>query len=548
MTMAAVSPATGHGSVDAGGYLRSAGEASQLADSHAGGPATGRPSRAVHRARLLWPPLSTPAPVPMQPRNLTEGPIARTLFVFALPILGGNVLQSLNGSVNAVWVGRFLGEEALGAIANANNIMFLLLGGVFGFGMASTIMVGQAMGRKDLPGARRVIGTAATFFLCISVLIAALGLPLSRHVLVWMSTPEAALPLADAYLKVIFLALPFLYAFAFLSAILRGAGDTRTPFLFLLLAVALDIVLVPLLMFGVGPLPALGMAGSATATLLANLVALAAMLGWLRHRRHPLWISRHERHLFVPDWAIVRALVTKGVPMGLQMVMISLAMIAMITMVNAYGTHTTAAYGAALQLWTYVQMPAMAIGAACSSMAAQNVGAGNWPRVEATTRAGIGFNFLLTGALIAPLILLDRFTLAMFMPPGSDALDIARHLNHIAVWSFLFFGVTFVVAGVVRSTGAVVPPLIILGLALWGVRVPFANWLQPTLGVDAIWWSFPVSAAVSMVLSLAYYRWGRWRQATMLPVDPDAIAIPSEVPAQAPSPVADEGARVEPAR
>src|SRR3546814_15285888 len=85
----------------------------------------------------------------MQPRNLTEGPIARTLFVFALPILGGNVLQSLNGSVNAIWVGRFLGEEALGAIANANNIMFLLLGGVFGFGMASTILVGQAMRSEE---------------------------------------------------------------------------------------------------------------------------------------------------------------------------------------------------------------------------------------------------------------------------------------------------------------------------------------------------------------------------------------------------------------
>ena len=125
----------------------------------------------------------------IQQRTLTEGPIARTLFVFALPILGGNVLQSLNGSVNAVWVGRFLGEEALGAIANANNIMFLLLGGIFGFGMASTILVGQAMGGKDLPGARKVIGSAATFFLGISIVLAALGLPLSRHVLVWMSTP-----------------------------------------------------------------------------------------------------------------------------------------------------------------------------------------------------------------------------------------------------------------------------------------------------------------------------------------------------------------------
>src|SRR3546814_17203336 len=109
--------------------------------------------------------------------------------------------------------------------------------------MASTILVGQAMGRKDLPGARKVIGSAATFFLGISIALAAIGLPLSRHVLVWMSTPEAALPLADAYLKVIFLALPFLYAFAFLSAILRGAGDTRTPFLFLLLAGVFVILL-----------------------------------------------------------------------------------------------------------------------------------------------------------------------------------------------------------------------------------------------------------------------------------------------------------------
>ena len=161
--------------------------------------------------------------------------------------------------------------------------------------------------------------------------------------------------------------------------------------------------------------------------------------------------------------------------MGLQMVLISLAMIAMIVMVNRYGTDTTAAYGAAMQLWTYVQMPAMAIGAACSSMAAQNVGAGKWDRVEATTRTGLGFNFLLTGVLIAPLILLDRVTLAWFLPEASAALEIARHLNHIAVWSFLFFGATFVVAGVVRSTGAVIPPLLILGFALWGVRVPFAN-------------------------------------------------------------------------
>jgi len=484
--------------------------------------------------------------------NLTEGPIGRNLFAFALPILAGNVAQSLNGSVNAVWVGRFLGEEALTATANANNIMFFLIGSVFGIGMAATILIAQAMGARDLVQARRVMGTSATFFIGLSVVIAAGGQWFSRHLLAAMGTPAASLPLAEAYLQVIFLAMPALYAFAFLSAALRGAGDARTPFRFLLVAVLLDIVLNPLLIFGMGPFPKLGIAGSAWATLVAQTTTLIALLFYLRHKRHVLWLGRQDAHMFRIDTTILRSLIVKGVPMGLQMVLISLAMIAMMTMVNQHGTDTTAAYGAALQLWTYVQMPAMAVGAACSSMAAQNVGAHRWDRVSATARAGVLMNFLMTGALIVPLIVFDRWTLSLFLPQGSDALEVARHLNHIAVWSFLFFGVTFVVSGVVRSTGAVVPPLIILVIALWGIRVPFANFLQPRIGVDAIWWSFPISALCSMVMALAYYRFGRWRKARMLVPDRHEVAVPAEVPATPPSPVADPSAEpddvVEPAR
>ena len=472
-------------------------------------------------------------------RNLTTGPIGSSLLLFALPILAGNIAQSLNGSVNAIWVGRFLGESALTATANANTIMFFLIGSVFGIGMAATILIGQAMGGRQIGQARQVMGTAASFFIGLSVLIAIAGQFASHLLLRAMDTPAASLPLADAYLRVIFLAMPLLYAFAFFSAALRGAGDARTPFRFLLLAVVLDIALNPLLIFGLGPLPALGIAGSAWATLVSQAIALLAMALYLRHKRHVLWLGRRDIALFIPSAVILRTLLVKGIPMGLQMVLISLAMIMMMSMVNAYGTDTAAAYGASMQLWTYVQMPAMAIGAACSTMAAQNVGARLWSRVEATTRYGVVFNFLLTGALIAPIIALDRWTLALFLPGASAALDIARHLNHIAVWSFLFFGVNFVVSGVVRSTGAVMVPLLILALTLWGVRIPFANLLQPVLGADAIWWSFPVSALLAMLLSLAYYRWGRWRRAHMLPADAPVGASPAEVPATPPSPVAD---------
>lgn len=476
---------------------------------------------------------------PKTSRDLTSGPIGRNLLLFALPVMAGNIAQSLNGSVNAVWVGRYLGEAALTATANANNVMFFLLGSVFGIGMAASILIGQAMGAKDIAQARRVMGTSATFFIGLSVAIAIVGWLVARPVLHAMGTPASSLPFAEAYLRVIFLAMPLLYAFAFFSAALRGAGDSRTPFRFLVLSVLLDIFFNPMLIFGIGPFPKLGIAGAAWATLLAQGLSLVAMLWYLRNKRHVLWLGRKDARLLRVDATILRALIVKGVPMGLQMVLISLAMIAMMTMVNHKGTETTAAYGAAMQLWTYLQMPAMAIGAACSSIAAQNVGARKWERVEATARSGVMFNFLLTGALILPLVLLDRWTLALFLPVGSPSLEIARHLNHIAVWSFLFFGVTFVISGVVRATGAVLPPLLILGFALWGIRVPFANLMQSAIGVDALWWSFPVSAVCAMVMSMAYYQWGNWRKAHMLAPHAEEVAIPAEVASQPPAPVAE---------
>ncbi|MGH6951057.1 MAG: MATE family efflux transporter, partial [Vitreimonas sp.] len=179
-----------------------------------------------------------------------------------------------------------------------------------------------------------------------------------------------------------------------------------------------------------------------------------------------------------------------------------------------------------VQIWTYLQMPAMAIGAAASSVAAQNVGAGKWDRVEQSARSGVLINVALTGALAALIYLVDPLVAALFLPGQPNAVAIAEHINSIAGWSFILFGVTFVLFGVVRATGAVTPPLIILAISLFGVRIAFAALLEPAWGPDAIWWSFPVSMAVSTALAVAYYRWGGWRKARMGP-------LPREVGANA---------------
>jgi len=310
----------------------------------------------------------------MQPPNLTEGSISRGLFKFALPILFANVLQSLNGSVNSIWVGRFLGEAALTATSTANTVMFLLIAVAFGVALAASILVGQAIGANDMAHAKKVVGTSATFFAGISLAMAVIGLLICEPILIAMKTPADSLPLAVAYMRVIFLATPCLYMYAFVMSVLRGAGDSKTPFYFMLVSVVIDIALSPVFIFGIGPVPHLGIAGSAVATFISQIISFTAMMVYLYRKRHPLVVHADELHLLRLNWEVIGALIRKGIPMSAQMLVLSLSGVLMISIVNRFGVDTAAAFGAALQLWNYIQMPALAVGMAVSSMAAQNVG------------------------------------------------------------------------------------------------------------------------------------------------------------------------------
>jgi len=466
-------------------------------------------------------------------RDLTAGAIPVVLFRFALPILFANVLQSLNGSVNSVWVGRYLGEAALTATSNANTVMFLLIGAAFGVALAATILVGQCIGANDIAETKRVVGTSATFFTGISVAMAIAGLILSRRLLIAMSTPADSLDLAVAYMRVIFLALPFLYLYAFVGAMLRGAGDSKTPFYFMLLSVALDIGLNPVFIFGVGPVPRMGIAGSAFATFVAQAVSLTALITHLYRRRHLLVLHKDELALLRLDWSLVGSLVRKGIPMSAQMLVMSLSGVLMITLVNRFGVDTTAAFGAALQLWNYIQMPAFAVAMAMSAMTAQNVGARKWDRVTRIARVGVLYNVILCGGIALAMELLDTHLFALFLPEGSGARVIAAHLNHVVTPSFVFFGVSIALFGVVRATGAVMAPLIILTITLLVVRFPLAELFLDRYQVDAVWWSFPVSSALAALLAVLYYRYGGWRHAHILPANalhPPAAAPRADAP------------------
>lgn len=451
-------------------------------------------------------------PGPPARGNLNSGPVMRTLLAFSAPTLASNILQSLNGSVNSVWVGRLIGEDALAATANANVVMFLVFAAVFGFGMAATVKVGQAFGAHDIDAARRTFGSAIGFCSILAVLIAVAGWILADPLLKALATPGDAYDLALTYLRVIFIAMPASMISVMFAMSLRGAGDSRTPLLFMLLSVGLDVVFNPMLISGFGPFPRLGIAGSALSTALAAIISMIAMVTYVYAKDLPLRLRGREIGYLIPRRSELGYILTKGLPMGAQMLLISAAGIIMVGLVNREGLLASAAYGASLQLWTYLQMPAMAISAAVSAMAAQAIGAGLTSRLGEVNRAGIILNLALTGALTTLLLAFDRPALELFLGPGSPAVPLARHIQMIASWSFMLFGVTIVLFGTMRAGGVVIAPLIVLGVAMYPGRLGFYYLAYPHFGQDALWLAFPVGSVIATTLASVAYRMPGWRR------------------------------------
>ena len=445
--------------------------------------------------------------------DLTQGPILRALIAFSFPALVANILQTLGGSINAMWVAHLLGERAVAATANANMIMFLMVGTVFGFGMATTIRVGQSFGAHDLGEARRNFGGGIGFGFALSVAISVLGWWYAEPVLKLMATPPEARAQALAYLQITFLSMPFSVAAMMVSMGLRGAGDATTPMASMILTVVVGIVLNPLLIAGYGPFPKLGIAGSALAGAIASVVGTALMIATIYWRDLPLRLRGRELGYLVPRRDELGYLVTKGVPMGTQTLLSTAAGLIMIGLVNREGLLAAAAYGASLQLWNYIQMPAFAVGTAVSTMVAQNVGAGQHERVGRITGAGMWVASAVTLTLTALMLLADRPLLGLFLGDSeSPAVALGRHIQFICSWSFLLMGVMMVLFSTMRSYGSVITPLIIMFVALYPVRIGFYYLAYPVMDADALWWSYPVSSLVAAVMSIAFYRWGRWRR------------------------------------
>ena len=435
----------------------------------------------------------------------TQRPVWKTFLLFLGPMMLSNILQSLSGTINNIFVGKMVGVGALAAASAFFPLMLFLLSFVLGLGTGSSVLIGQAWGAKNHEQVRAVAGTTLTVGFFGGLIIAALGGLFAPALLRALATPADILADATAYSRIMLLSMPGFFLFMIVTSILRGVSDMVTPLKALLVSTLVGLITTPALIQGWLGLPKLGVTSAAYASVTSFIVTLIWLAWFLRRKDHPLAPNAALfAHLRI-ERKILLAVLRIGIPTALQMVVLSLAEIALLSLVNGFGSPATAAYGMGNQVLAYVQFPAMSIAIAASILGAQAIGAGQPERLGQITRTGIALNFAVTGSLLLLCYVFSRSIIGLFTH-DAEVTELAQEMLHIVLWSTLLWGCASVVSAVMRSSGTVMVPTLIAISAIAFVEVPVAWLLSQRIGLAGVWWGYPATFITMLIAQSAYYR------------------------------------------
>ncbi|MEF7557503.1 MATE family efflux transporter [Bacillus thuringiensis] len=436
----------------------------------------------------------------------------KSMSMFLVPLLLSNILQSVGQLFGMVVVGRWLGVNELAAISAFFPLFFLLVSFVIGIGSGSSILIGQAFGARNEERLKATVGTTLTFTFIIGVILAIVGNVFALNIMRLMGTPDNIIDMSVHYARILFISMPVLFLYFSYTTFIRGTGDSKTPFYFLIVSTVLNIILLPILIFGWLGIPKLGVYGAAYASVISTIVTFIVMLIYLKKKNHPLQLDETVRKYLRMDWELLKLLLRLGIPASINMILVSLSEIAVIAFVNRFGSDATAAYGVVNQVASYVQMPAVSLGITVSIFAAQSIGAKQFNRLQEVIRAGIVMNYIIGGILIAFIYLFSREILSLFLT-SPNTIEIAHSLVMITLWSYLIFGHAQIIGATMRASGTVLWPTIIGVVSIWLVEVPVAYYLSyhTNLGIKGIWIGYPAAFIVSLLLQYGYYKFS-WKK------------------------------------
>lgn len=446
--------------------------------------------------------------------SIAKPPSWNQFLFFLIPLVFGNILQVMSATLTNIYVGQTMGVKALAAVYAIFPILFFWISLVMGLGAGASVLVGQAFGARDFVKMKAVAGSTLTLVMLLGIAVAVLGGLSTNALLRILSTPADIIVDATIYARLMLIFIPFLFLFLITTSLTLGVGDTKTPMLALVISTICSLLFTAAFIHGWLGLPQFGVASAAVGSILATLVALAWQFFSMRRKNHPLRPDAELwRHMSI-DWNIIPSILHIGLPTGVQMIIISIAEIAVLSFVNHFGSDATAAYGAATQVLNYVQLPAISIAITASILGAQAIGYGNTQRLDAITRTGLLMNLWITGTLVILAYLSSRTIVGWFITSAS-VIELAQTLLHIVLWSVIIFGMSEVLSGVMRASGTVIEPTIISVFSIIAIEVPVAYTLSQHFGLGGIWFAYPTAFTAMFILQAIFY-WYIWRPKTAL--------------------------------
>lgn len=440
-----------------------------------------------------------------------------SLMRLALPMMGANLLQTLYNLADTYFLGK-LGKEAVSAPSISFNLTFFLIVFGTGFTAAGTTLIAQAKGKGEHDKVNFYVGQTFTILLVVSLVIMVTGLLLTDLFLRLLQVPEGlTYTYTETYMRIIFSGMPFMFISFSFAGILQGIGDSMTPLCIQLVTVCVNILLDIVLIFGLGPIEPLGVAGAAYATIISRAISSAIAIYLLSHRYRGLELTLRKMRPHKEAW---KRIISIGLPSSLGQGISALGFTTLQGIVNTFGPAVIAAFGVSGKLIALFNMPGQGISQATAVLVGQSIGAREHERaVKTVLYALLTIAVFIVSGMSMTFFYGSRFI--RFFVDDPEVISYGASLFRVVSVSVVFFSLFTVLVGAFQGGGDTKPIMVLQIFRLWGIRVPVAYLLAVTLamGPTGIWWAMFLSNFVVSFLMFFLFRTGRWKYR----IDPDSL-------------------------
>lgn len=434
---------------------------------------------------------------------MTEGNIWKLLIIFSIPLILGNLLQQMYNTADSIIVGNFVGSNGLAAVGSGTALINLIIAFSQGAAVGAGVIVSQSLGARDKQKTKLAVNTAMCIAIILGVILSAIGVILSRDLLVWMKTPKSVLKDSVLYLQIYCGGLIFNVIYNMATGILNAAGNSKRPLIYLAIAsvtnIILDLVFIKALKWGVK--------GAAIATDISQALSCIFAVGYLLR-------VNSDYKLIIKELKIhgntAKQIIRVGLPTAIQNMVISFSNVLVQSSVNSYGATAMAGYAAYLKIDGFNILPVLSISMAVTTFTGQNVGAKKPDRVK----KGM-WNALIMGVvytvIIGVVLLLTSHTVLGLFTKDNDVITYGQLAMKYFCPFYFLLGILNILAGTVRGAGKGVPPMLILLFSMCIFRILWIKIALPFYStIDGVFILYPISWLVGMILMIIYTKFGKW--------------------------------------